>query len=363
MGLEQVTGGCPVVEIPGRTFPVEEYRLEDAIEATGYVCEPESPFALGGAPGGRGGGRGGGGRGDRGGGGGRGGGTRAASAAAAIQDSMFSGSGAEIDPKMRELYPGYAEATLKCLQTVNEEVINYELVELLIRHIADEYDDGAILVFLPGMAEIRTLNEMLSSSLTEKQNEFLLIPLHSTLTSEEQRRTFSTPPPGVRKVHPPVSVSVLFLTSLIHPPAAGGSPRLFTWPNTRWFVGVLPREKVVMATNIAETSITIDDVVFVIDCGRVKEMRYDGARRMASLETVWVSRASARQRRGRAGRVKPGYCFHMFSSKQEALLEDFTQAEIMRVRLSLAPLSQLSHPARRRSQPQCSVSQLPCNPH
>jgi ATP-dependent RNA helicase DHX36 len=93
-----------------------------------------------------------------------------------------------------------------------------------------------------------------------------------------------------------------------------------------------------MATNIAETSITIDDVVFVIDCGRVKEMRYDGARRMASLETVWVSRASARQRRGRAGRVKPGYCFHMFSSKQEALLEDFTQAEIMRVRLSVAYL-------------------------
>lgn len=91
-----------------------------------------------------------------------------------------------------------------------------------------------------------------------------------------------------------------------------------------------------MATNIAETSITIDDVVFVIDCGRVKEMRYDGARRMASLETVWVSRASARQRRGRAGRVKPGYCFHMFSSKQEALLEDFTQAEIMRVRIYTA---------------------------
>eukprot|EP00976_Prorocentrum_cordatum_P034021 692648-Prorocentrum_minimum.AAC.1 len=74
--------------------------------------------------------------------------------------------------------------------------------------------------------------------------KFLLIPLHSTLSKEEQHLTFSKPPPGVRKV--------------------------------------------VLSTNIAETSITIDDVVYVIDCGRAKENRYDPATRMASLEVAWI---------------------------------------------------------------------------
>ena len=61
--------------------------------------------------------------------------------------------------------------------------------------------------------------------------------------------------------------------------------------------------KVVVATNVAETSITIPDVGFVVDAGRVKEERYDPQRHMASLDDVYVSRSSAKQRRGRAGRV------------------------------------------------------------
>jgi ATP-dependent RNA helicase DHX36 len=113
------------------------------------------------------------------------------------------------------------------------------------------------------MAEIRTLYEILSADpilrnggggqggAEDEGEKFLLIPLHSTLSKEEQRLTFSRPPPGVRKV--------------------------------------------VLSTNIAETSITIDDVVYVIDCGRAKENRYDPVSRMSSLELAWVSRASARQ--------------------------------------------------------------------
>ena len=71
-----------------------------------------------------------------------------------------------------------------------------------------------------------------------------------------------------------------------------------------------------VSTNIAETSITIDDVVYVIDAARVKENRYDSDRGLATLEEVWVSKAAARQRRGRAGRVRPGLAWHLVTSLQ-----------------------------------------------
>ncbi|XP_050677662.1 putative ATP-dependent RNA helicase DHX57 isoform X2 [Leptidea sinapis] len=98
----------------------------------------------------------------------------------------------------------------------------------------------------------------------------MLVPLHSTLSSEEQSLVFKKPGPGVRKI--------------------------------------------VLSTNIAETSVTIDDCVFVIDCGRMKEKRFDSNRNMESLDLVWVSRANAKQRRGRAGRVMAGVCIHLYTS-------------------------------------------------
>ena len=93
--------------------------------------------------------------------------------------------------------------------------------------------------------------------------------LHSVLSSEDQSSAFDIPPPGVRKV--------------------------------------------VIATNIAETGITIPDVVYVIDCGKVKEIRYMETSQMSSLEEVFVSKASARQRQGRAGRVQEGICFRLYT--------------------------------------------------
>lgn len=102
-----------------------------------------------------------------------------------------------------------------------------------------------------------------------RAGKFLLVPLHSTLTNEEQALVFRKPPPGQRKI--------------------------------------------VLSTNIAETSVTIDDCVFVIDCGQMKEKRFDANRNMESLELVWESRANALQRKGRAGRVMPGVCIHLFT--------------------------------------------------
>ena len=94
--------------------------------------------------------------------------------------------------------------------------------------------------------------------------------LHSALTPAEQREAFKTPGGDVRKI--------------------------------------------VVATNVAETSVTIPDVVVGVDSGRVKERQWDPRRGMASLDEGWVSRASARQRAGRAGRVRPGKCYAMFTS-------------------------------------------------
>ena len=89
--------------------------------------------------------------------------------------------------------------------------------------------------------------------------------------------------------------------------------------------------KVVLSTNVAETSITIDDVVCVVDTGRVKEERYDAERLMSSLDDVAVSHAAAKQRRGRAGRVRPGIAFHLFTSDAE--LNRYTDPEVRRVGL------------------------------
>ncbi|TPX60790.1 hypothetical protein PhCBS80983_g01504 [Powellomyces hirtus] len=133
--------------------------------------------------------------------------------------------------------------------------------------------DRGILIFLPGFLEISTLHDALTRNpriRAATQNGKWCIPLHGNLSSADQLRVFKRPDPGAVKI--------------------------------------------VVATNVAETSITVDDVVFVIDSGKMKETRYDPQKGMASLEECWVSRANAMQRRGRAGRVTKGVCVHLFTS-------------------------------------------------
>ena len=122
---------------------------------------------------------------------------------------------------------------------------------------------GAILVFLPGMKEITTLHELLGAAapFASAEAKAWLLPLHSTLGSDAQMKVFERPPKGVTKV--------------------------------------------VLATNIAETSVTIDDVTLVIDCGRHKQNEYDPRRRMEALVEGFASRANLTQRRGRAGASPP----------------------------------------------------------
>nr|XP_054758550.1 putative ATP-dependent RNA helicase DHX57 [Lytechinus pictus] len=291
---------CPVINIPGKTFPVDQYFLEDAIEYTGYVLDENSPLARpikksNAVP-------------------------SEASARAmskvrcdnldeeiaeAFASTTFNPAKDNVKDanltlqQMALRYKDYEMSTIKTLATIDPEKINNDLIEDLIKWVVDgDHDypkDGAILIFLPGLGEITDLYEQLQSSLCgpRKTKKYKLIPLHSSLSSEDQNAAFDKPKEGITKI--------------------------------------------VIATNIAETSITIDDIVFVIDAGRMKEKRYDSGKRMESLETVWVSRANAMQRRGRAGRVTAGVCFHLFSKHTfEHVLREQQLPEIQRI-----PLEQL----------------------
>jgi HrpA-like RNA helicase len=93
------------------------------------------------------------------------------------------------------------------------------------------------------------------------------------------------------------------------------------------------KRKVILSTNIAETSITIDDVVFVIDCGRINISCYNPLQQAANLTMEWISKSNALQRAGRAGRVQAGKCWHMFSRARYCKLNEYLDPDIKRQQL------------------------------
>jgi HrpA-like RNA helicase len=173
----------------------------------------------------------------------------------------------------------------------NDEDINTELLlEILHYILKTSHGEGAILVFLPGWMEISEVNMLLENTVPfNNPSKFLVLPLHSGIPSQDQRRVLRRPPPGVRKI--------------------------------------------VLSTNIAETSLTIEDVAFVVDSGRAKEKDYDPHLKTSTLQPVWVSQSSAKQRKGRAGRTKAGVCFHMFSSRRHQAMRPFVESELLRTPL------------------------------
>jgi len=89
----------------------------------------------------------------------------------------------------------------------------------------------------------------------------------------------------------------------------------------------------------SQTSITIDDIIYIIDSGRMKEVQYDPETQLSNLVEGWVSKAAGRQRRGRAGRTQPGICYKTYTRKQEKGMLDFSVPEILRVSLNNVCLS------------------------
>jgi ATP-dependent helicase HrpB len=147
---------------------------------------------------------------------------------------------------------------------------------------------GSVLVFLPGAAEIRRAEALLRERISDPSID--VVALHGALDTERQDRAIAPPPAG--------------------------------------------RRKAVLATSIAETSLTIEGVRIVVDCGLARVPRYEPDLDLTTLETVRVARSSADQRRGRAGRTEPGICYRLWEEPQTASLEPANRPEMLAADLS-----------------------------
>ncbi|XP_041662309.1 ATP-dependent DNA/RNA helicase DHX36 isoform X2 [Cheilinus undulatus] len=257
---------CPMIHIPGLTFPVEEFLLEDVLEMTGYRPQTKDHRP-------------------------------------AWKRRFWQGHSSRPEKEEKELeyqesWPAYehtlqcrySESTIRAVEMLdNDDKIDLGLIVALIRHIVLNDEEGAILVFLPGWDNISSLNDLLMAERMFQSDQFVIIPLHSLMPTVNQTQVFKKPPPGVRKI--------------------------------------------VIATNIAETSITIDDVVYVIDGGKIKETNFDTNNNIKTMAAEWVSLANAKQRKGRAGRVCPGKCYHLYNGLRASLLDAYQLPEIMRTPL------------------------------
>ena len=253
-------GGAPILTVPGRTFPVRTKFLEDAIETSGYTLNDRQS-------------------------------TR--NEDDDDDDYEYDAAAGSKKPPAEEL-AHLSGRTRRTIHQMNEYRVDFDLVFQLIKSIAygGDYNrySKAILVFCPGIAEIRRLNDMFQGHPLFPAREWVIFPMHSSISSEDQEAAFDTFPAPIRKI--------------------------------------------VLATNIAETGITIPDVTCVIDLGKHKEMRFDERRQLSRLVEAFISRANAKQRRGRAGRVQEGLCFHLFTKyRHDNLLAEHQTPEMLRLSL------------------------------
>ncbi len=167
-----------------------------------------------------------------------------------------------------------------------QERIEPALARAARKALAEE--KGSILVFLPGQGEITRLAALLQEMISDPAIE--IAPLYAALDRAAQEKAIAPTPPG--------------------------------------------RRKIVLATSIAETSLTIEGVRVVIDCGLARVPRYEPNRGLTRLETVRISRAAADQRRGRAGRTEPGVCYRLWQEAANGALEAFSAPEILNSDLS-----------------------------
>ncbi|CAH9063561.1 unnamed protein product [Cuscuta europaea] len=258
-------GNAPTIHIPGLTYPVAELFLEDVLEKTCYNIKSDldNVQVVHGN-------------------------SRRRRRQQESKKDPLTESFEDVD--IDSHYKGYSIATRQSLDAWSGSQLDFGLVEATIQYICRLEGDGAILVFLTGWDDISKLLDIIkvNNFLGDPRN-VLVLPLHGSMPTVNQREIFDRPPPNVRKI--------------------------------------------VLATNIAESSITIDDVVYVIDCGKAKETSYDALNKLACLLPSWISKASAHQRRGRAGRVQPGVCYRLYPKLVYDAMPQYQLPEILRTPL------------------------------
>ncbi|XP_006872619.1 PREDICTED: ATP-dependent RNA helicase A-like [Chrysochloris asiatica] len=247
---------CPIIEVYGRTFPVQEYFLEDCIQMTHFIPPPKDK-----------------------------------------KKKEKDEDGGEEDDTNCNLICGdeYGPETRMSMSQMNEKETPFELIEALLKYIETLNVPGAVLVFLPGWNLIYTMQKHLEMNAHFGSHRYQILPLHSQIPREEQRKVFDPVPIGVTKV--------------------------------------------ILSTNIAETSITINDVVYVIDSCKQKVKLFTAHNNMTNYATVWASKTNLEQRKGRAGRVRPGFCFHLCSRARFEKLETHMTPEMFRTPLHEIALS------------------------
>ena len=265
-----------VIEVPGRAFPVKKHFLDE------FVSELTS------TPG---------------------------AAQAFAQDSVTKYVHNELGPAALQLYQtlplpprrivtsgtsrsgsGRSTPTQDGRDRGDELELPTPLVALTIAHVLRSSDDGHVLTFLPGWDEIQGVHRYLTDPASnlgmnfEDRTKWSIHLLHSTIPVAEQQAIFEPPPEGVRRI--------------------------------------------ILATNIAETSVTIPDVVYVVDTARIKEQRFDPERHISSLVSAWVGSSNLNQRAGRAGRHRPGQYFGIIGQRRASELHPYQTVEMKRVDLS-----------------------------
>ncbi|KAI4156225.1 MAG: hypothetical protein LQ340_000448 [Diploschistes diacapsis] len=269
---------CPTLSVPGRTFPVKERHLGEIMESiqrehgakalstmnldkdTRDYLEAETTFARrnpiqthsGGAP-------------DE-----------------QEQDDIVIDWRSERGRALQKRDTAYSET--------EEALVPHSLIATTIAHILKTTQDGAILVFLPGLDNIlkvaNTIKDHKPLGINfSDESRYRAFMLHSSIP-DAQKDVFNPMPPGCRKI--------------------------------------------ILATNIAETSITIPDVQYVVDVCKLREKQYDQLRRITKLACIWASKSNVKQRAGRAGRVQDGHYYALYSKERFESLRAVGLPELLR---------------------------------
>jgi ATP-dependent RNA helicase DHX36 len=266
---------CPSLDVPGRAFPVKEMYLEEILNEITETYPEEFRSFV----------------------------ARdkddsseymkAEKAFARADDEVSSVEGS-IDWKMQENHNGPSAAGKE------EALVPIALPVATIAHICKTSTDGAILAFLPGVREITAMEELMKQERVfginfSNEEAFRIHSLHSAVPLEQQREIFEPLPTGCRRI--------------------------------------------ILSTNIAETSVTVPDVKHVVDLGKLRQRTYTPMERISALPTTWESDSNARQRAGRAGRVSDGNYYALYTRKRREAMSASGIPELLRTDLQETCLS------------------------